>query len=166
MSDDDRPYVIERSGPKGRIKLNAAAKEWAKIYGMTNQEMAKHLLLMDHLGEDYVAGEAESSEQGEEPLNAPLRELHGEPSVNVEDRREDPLFVPSRVDAQIWGQYPHDVAPQAQTYGVNPLSRALGFTDIGKRPAPAPQVLGPFRPQYPAPFGNTFYNRPTDLPFE
>jgi len=61
MSDDGRPYVIERSGPKGRIKLNAAAKYWAREHGMTDQEMAKHLLLMDHLGDEYMAttGEVE-----------------------------------------------------------------------------------------------------------
>ena len=36
---DDRPFVIERAGPKGRIRLNAAAKYWAQEYGMSLTEM-------------------------------------------------------------------------------------------------------------------------------
>jgi hypothetical protein len=44
---DDRPFVIERAGPKGRIRLNAAAKEWAQEYGMTLTEMGRYLLAQD-----------------------------------------------------------------------------------------------------------------------
>ena len=47
MTDDDRPFVIERAGPKGRIRLNAAAKYWAQEYGMTLTEMGKYLLAQD-----------------------------------------------------------------------------------------------------------------------
>jgi hypothetical protein len=50
MSDDDRPFVIERPGPKGRIRLNADARHWAHEHGMTLAEFARHLLLRDEQG--------------------------------------------------------------------------------------------------------------------
>jgi hypothetical protein len=44
MSDDFKPFIIERPGPNGRIRLNADARHWAKEHGMSLTEMAKYLL--------------------------------------------------------------------------------------------------------------------------
>jgi hypothetical protein len=45
MTDAEyRPFVIERPGEKGRIKLGPEAKFWAQEHGMSLTEMAKYLL--------------------------------------------------------------------------------------------------------------------------
>jgi hypothetical protein len=44
MTEDSRPYIIERAGPKGRVKLTPTAREWARLYNMTDEQMAKRLL--------------------------------------------------------------------------------------------------------------------------
>jgi hypothetical protein len=86
------------------------------------------------------------------------------PSENIEDRRqEEPIFGPGAM-RQIWGEAPHNVAPQVQTYGPNPLANALGFQDVGQRAPPAPQVMGPTAPQWPAAFQGYYQNEP--LPFD
>jgi hypothetical protein len=46
-ADEHRPFVIERRGEKGRIRLHAEAKFWAEQHGMTLAEMAKYLLARD-----------------------------------------------------------------------------------------------------------------------
>src|SRR5262249_33477813 len=60
MNDDDRPFVIERAGPKGRIRLNAAAKYWAQEYGMSLTEMGKYLLAQDQ----QAGGQGQSGSAG------------------------------------------------------------------------------------------------------
>ena len=58
MAEDDfRPYVIERPGARGRIKLGPEAKFWAQQHGMSLQEMAKYLLARDEGAEP--SGESE-----------------------------------------------------------------------------------------------------------
>jgi hypothetical protein len=42
--EDDRPFVIESLT---RIKLRPAAREWARQYGMSDEQMARHLLQQD-----------------------------------------------------------------------------------------------------------------------
>jgi len=69
------------------------------------------------------------------------------PSGNIEDRRADPEYINDSTMKQIWGTMPHNVAPRVQTFGPNSLANALGFGDVGRAPAPAPQVLGPFQPR-------------------
>ena len=44
MEDDDRPYVIESPT---RIRLMPVAREWAREHGMSESEMARHLLRED-----------------------------------------------------------------------------------------------------------------------
>jgi hypothetical protein len=46
MSDDDNPYLV--LGP-GQIVLGLEAREWAKIHGLSETEMAKHLMEQDRL---------------------------------------------------------------------------------------------------------------------
>jgi hypothetical protein len=41
MNDDDQAYWV--LGP-GQIQLSVTAREWAQEFGMTETEMAKHLL--------------------------------------------------------------------------------------------------------------------------
>jgi hypothetical protein len=63
MADEFRPYVIERAGRRGRIRLNADARHWAKEYGMTDREMAAYLLQRDEQGDaqGMIGGESESA---------------------------------------------------------------------------------------------------------
>jgi hypothetical protein len=130
-----------------KIKLGPEAKYWADQNGMTLAEMAKHLLHQHYNGDQVSDGASEDFLPGVTP------------SENVEDRRDE-NFVPDKTMQQIWGAYPHQVAPHAQTFGPNPLANALGFGDVGKRPAPATQAMGPYQPQLPAAFGN--YRPPPD----
>jgi hypothetical protein len=158
---DDQLYRIEGS----KIWLSPTAREFAAVYfgpgRQGERRMAEYLRMRQSLGDDYeTTGEAETDSQSED---APLRELHGEPSVNIEDRRQE-AFVPSQVDKQIWGPYAHDVAPQVQSYYPTPLANALGFQNIGQRPPPVPQTLGPFAPRWPAAFRG--YQRPMITPFD
>ena len=41
MDNDDRPFVIESPT---KIQLRPIAREWAKNFGMSEEQMAKHLL--------------------------------------------------------------------------------------------------------------------------
>jgi hypothetical protein len=134
---DDRLYEV--LSPT-KIKLGPEAKYWAEQNdGMTLAEMARYLL-QQH--------EAQQED----------RVLSGGFSENIEDRRDE-SFVPDKTTQQIWGAYPHDVAPHVQTFGPNPLANALGFGDVGKSPAPAPQVMGPTAPQWPPAFGTFYQNK-------
>jgi hypothetical protein len=140
MTDAEyRPFVVERPGPDGRIKLGPEAKYWAEQHGMSLTEMARYLL-QQH--------EAQQED----------RILSGGFSESIEDRRDE-SFVPDKTAQQIWGAYPHDAAPHAQTFGPNPLANALGFGDVGNQPAPAPQVMGPTAPQWPPAFGTFNQNK-------
>jgi hypothetical protein len=168
MAEDDfRPFVIERPGKNGRIKLGPEAKYWAEQHGMTLQEMARYLLQRDEQGDAQamIGGESESGDATptEEQILEASRDLLPDvtPSENIEDRRGEPEYADTTM-RRIWGQVP-PVAPQAQTFGVNPLSRALGFQDVG-RPAPSPQILGPTAPSWPAPFGS--YQHDVPLPVD
>ena len=49
---EDRYFVIERPGEKGRIKLGPEAKYWAEQSGMTVAEMARYLLAQNS-GDEY-----------------------------------------------------------------------------------------------------------------
>jgi hypothetical protein len=44
--DDEQPFVIHSAT---KITLSPLAKEWAAQYGMTLEEMAKHLLAQERL---------------------------------------------------------------------------------------------------------------------
>jgi hypothetical protein len=46
MQDDDKPYVIHSPS---KITLSPLAKAWAREWGMTDAEMAKHLLGQEKL---------------------------------------------------------------------------------------------------------------------
>jgi len=50
MADEYRPFLIERPGEKGRIKLGPDAKYWAEQHGMTLAEMARYLLAQNEEG--------------------------------------------------------------------------------------------------------------------
>ena len=49
MMDDSQPFVIERPGLNGRIRLGPLAKEMAAMNGMSLEQLAKHLLQQDML---------------------------------------------------------------------------------------------------------------------
>jgi|SRR5262245_10289537 len=139
MTDADELFKIDGQ----KVWLSPTALEYAReFFGPGRQgvqRMAKHLL-MQQTPEQIEAAHNPPPTAREELLpDAPLSE-------NVEDRRGE-HFVPDKTMQQIWGQLPHDIAPHAQTFGVNPLSAALGFRDVGRVPAPAPQVLGPYQPR-------------------
>jgi hypothetical protein len=145
---DERLYRIDGS----KVWLSPTAVEYAKEYfGPGRQGVRKMAEYLRMVGAD------ESGESAPESPSTAVAESdflpHVTPSENVQDRRDE-TFVPSQVDKQIWGAYPHDVAPHVQTFGPNPLANALGFGDVGKRPAPATQAMGPYQPQWPAAFGN------------
>ena len=152
---DDNFFVIERSGHKGRIKLGPDAKYWAEQNGMTVREMARYLLAQNS-GDEHGAS-VEGPNAPEAPSTA-VAESGFLPDVtlsgNIEDRRQDPEYINDSTMKQIWGPMPHNVAPQVRAFGPNPLANALGFGDVGRRPAPAPQAMGPYQPQWPAAFGN------------
>jgi hypothetical protein len=46
-NDEHRPFVVERPGKSGRIRLHPEAKWWAQEHGMSLTEMAKYLLARD-----------------------------------------------------------------------------------------------------------------------
>jgi hypothetical protein len=46
---DDSPYEILKPGLKGKVRLGSLALEMAKMNGMTEVELAKHLLQQDLL---------------------------------------------------------------------------------------------------------------------
>jgi hypothetical protein len=50
-ADEYRPFVVERPGKNGRIKLGPEARYWAEQHGMTLTEFARYLLLRDESGE-------------------------------------------------------------------------------------------------------------------
>jgi hypothetical protein len=147
---DDRPYEV--LSPT-KIKLGPAALEQLQEYvaagyfppGRKGREEFGKYLLQQH--------EAQQQED---------RALSGGFSENIEDRREE-TFVPDKTQQKIWGEMA-DVPMQGQTYGPNPLANQLGFTDIGQRPAPAPQIMGPLQPSWPAAFGS--YQHDVPLPFD
>jgi hypothetical protein len=144
---DERLYKIDGS----KVWLSPTAVAYAAEYfGPGRQgviEMAKYLRMVG----------ADESGEGAEPAPTAVAESNFLPDVtpseNVQDRRDE-HFVPDKTMQQIWGAYPHQVAPHVQTFGPNPLANALGFQDVGKSPAPATQVMGPHQPQWPAAFGN------------
>src|SRR2546430_10785626 len=122
---DERLYRIDGS----KVWLSPTAREYAAEYFGPGREgerkMAEYLRMVG----------ADESGEGAEPAPTAVAESdflpHVTPSGNVEDRRDE-TFVPSQVDKQIWGAYPHDAAPHVQTFGPNPLANALGFQDVGK----------------------------------
>jgi hypothetical protein len=145
--NEDRLYRVDGS----KVWLSPTAVAYAAEYfGPGRQGVRKMAEYLRMVGTDESA-------EGAEPAPTAVAESdflsHVTPSENVEDRRDE-NFVPDKTMRQIWGAYPHDAAPHAQTFGPNPLANALGFGDVGKRAAPAPQVMGPFQPQMPAAFGN------------
>jgi hypothetical protein len=46
MNADDRPFVIES---ETRVRLGPVAKEWARVHGMSLEQMAEHVLHQDNL---------------------------------------------------------------------------------------------------------------------
>jgi hypothetical protein len=148
-ADDERLYRVDGS----KVWLSPTAREYAKEYfGPGRQGVRKMAEYLRMVGAEDTTTPAEMS-----PEAVAGDFLPGvTPSENVDDRRDE-SFVPDKTMQQIWGAYPHDVAPHVQTFGPNPLANALGFGDVGKSPAPGVPVLGPTAPQWPAAFGN---NRP------
>jgi hypothetical protein len=61
MTDAEyRPFVVERPGKNGRIKLGPEARYWAEQHGMSLTEMARYLLLRDEQGLELpTSGEGE-----------------------------------------------------------------------------------------------------------
>src|SRR5215472_546815 len=121
---DDKYFIIERPGHKGRIKLGPEAKYWAEQNGMTVAEMARYLLAQNS-GDEYSG----TPEELEAAQNLPSTAVTGEdflpgvtPSENVEDRRQDPEYVGDPTMKQIWGHAPHDIPPTARSFGTDPLS--------------------------------------------
>jgi len=112
--------------------------EHAQMVGMTPKEYTRHLWLQGNVG-DVNGGQGAAVPREEFLPDITLSE-------NIEDRRQDPEYIPDATMKQIWGNMA-DVPPQAQTFGPNPLANSLGFPDVGRVPAPAPQVLGPFQPR-------------------
>jgi hypothetical protein len=51
IDDEYRPFVVERPGKNGRIKLGPEAKYWAEQNGMTLTEWARYLLAQDLINE-------------------------------------------------------------------------------------------------------------------
>jgi hypothetical protein len=47
----DKPYTVHSPT---KITLGPTAREWAREWGMSDVEMAKHLLARHQLGDDYV----------------------------------------------------------------------------------------------------------------
>jgi hypothetical protein len=46
-NDEHRPFIIERPGKNGRIKLGPEARFWAEQHNMSLVEMARYLLARD-----------------------------------------------------------------------------------------------------------------------
>jgi hypothetical protein len=58
MTDDDRPFVIESPT---RIRLMPVAKAWAREFGLSEAQMARHLLQQNQLRDAGLSqGEGES----------------------------------------------------------------------------------------------------------
>ena len=56
-NDDDQPFKVQSPT---RVTLSPVAREWARAWGMTETEMAKHLLEQERLrtaGDTQQAGE-------------------------------------------------------------------------------------------------------------
>src|SRR5947208_15477696 len=167
--DDNQPYVIERAGLKGRIRLGAEAKWWAKEHGRTLPEMAKYLLARQHFGEgdvetplEHQADDSAADQRSAENLQR-YEALSGVPSENVEDRRDE-TYEPD-LTMRSRGLNPAEPSPQAQSWSANPLANAAGFLDVGKSPAPAPPYLGPTQPRWPEAFGKYEPQSDEPLPF-
>jgi hypothetical protein len=59
MDNEYLPFIIERPGRDGRIRLRAEAKYWAEQHGMSNVELARYLLLRDEQGPESPPEEEE-----------------------------------------------------------------------------------------------------------
>ena len=96
---EDKFFVIERPGEKGRIKLGPEAKFWAEQNGMTLAEMARYLLAQNS-ADGYDEGGAV----------APEDVFASEATPSVEDRGQDPDYGGDRMMQRVWGS--HDIPPQ------------------------------------------------------
>jgi hypothetical protein len=129
MTDDEyRPFVVERPGKNGRIKLGPEAKYWAEQHGMTLREMARHLLQQHEQGDAQGMIGGEFDESGDTPPTEAQnlessRDILPDalPSELIEDRRSEPEYADTTM-RRIWGQ--------------------------------VPPALGPYPPRWPAPFGS------------
>jgi hypothetical protein len=142
--NEDRLYRIDGS----KVWLSPTAREYAAAYfgpGRKGEiEMAKYL---------RVVGSDESGE-GAEPAVAREDFLSdAAPSVNIEDRRQAPEFVPDKTQQQIWGPVAN-VPLQPRTVYSGPLGQQLGIGDVGKNISAQAPVFGPNAPSWPAAFGN------------
>jgi len=155
---EDEFYKIDGQ----KVWLSPTALEYAREYfGPGRQgarQMAKYLMMqqaaltpptapMSDLAPYLRAPSGPQQEYEATEEQAPPPEFLPDvtPSENIQDRREE-HFVPDKTMQQIWGPMA-DVPPVVRTYGPNPLANALGFPDVGRVPAPAPQVLGPYQPR-------------------
>jgi hypothetical protein len=135
-SDDQPPFVIERSGPKGRVRLGPDAKAWAAEWGMTEEEMARHLLSQDQQGDGYGQQQPSIAEQ-----------MSGAPSQNIEDRRGQPPYVdPVLTGINPYGQQQPPIRLPAA--GPSALSYQAGCGAIGASPPSQqqPQFYGATQP--------------------
>jgi hypothetical protein len=145
---DERLYKIDGS----KVWLSPTAVAYAAEYFGPGRkgviEMAKYLRMV---------GADESGEGAEPAPEAVAREdflPDAAPSEQIEDRRQDPEYVPDKTQQLIWGPPVANVPLQARAIYSGPLGQQLGVGDVGKRTAPGVPVLGPTAPQWPAAFGN------------
>src|SRR5262249_34177057 len=118
VDDSERPYRV--LGPR-KIWLSKTAREFGKGYGVSDREMADHLLRMDRIREAGMTdadvprfGETEEDMENFQPQaettddpfyqRQPERSMTSDVSVNVEDRREDEPYVPDELlRSKTWG---------------------------------------------------------------
>jgi hypothetical protein len=67
MADEYRPFVVERRGRDGRIRLGPEAKYWAAQNNMTLAEWARYLLKQNLINESE-SGTATLAEIPEAPM--------------------------------------------------------------------------------------------------
>jgi hypothetical protein len=118
---DDRPYEV--LSPT-KIRLGPEAKFWAREHGLSLAEMAKYLLAQDRINE---------SESG---AATPADFLpDAAPSEQIEDRRQDPEFVPDATMRQIWGSLANvPLQPRFDLFGA---TRSTAWGRRRRQPARA-----------------------------
>jgi hypothetical protein len=156
MADNDHLQFVVHSATK--ITLRPEARAWAREWKMSDREMAKYLLQQHAQQQEEVGPQPPEPELAREEgfasnVEGAGSQFSGEPSANIEDRRGEPIY-----GAGLLAKYDAGPAPQAQTWGPNPLANALGFQNVGQRPPPAPQVFGQTQPQWPQQFGQFQYH--------
>jgi hypothetical protein len=138
---DDRPYIVERSGLNGRIKLGPEAKYWAEQHGMTLREMAHYLLQQDEAQQEDGVLPMQHGGRADDDL----RYEQFPASPNVEDAREtDPYLQPPgergwwNARKPEYGVDPQLIFEHESRNQPSPLGNELGYASIGNSPPQAP----------------------------